>query len=408
MNSVQSNQRDYAFTLVEMLVVIAIIGILAALLLPALERAQARAQRIACVNGLRQIGLASHVFANDHGGKLPTQVSTNDGGSLEFVRAGYQIPGTFYFSFKDLRPLAGALVTPSLFACPVDLARWPATNFNLFSNTNLSYDVGIAADANDPRLMLAADRGLPTSGTNGYTLQHLPAPASPRWVGAHGRNGNILFADGHVELSSDAMVWSELAVAEDVVYPSVKGATVDTTGGAGGSASGGGGGTGGGGWGGKGGGGSSGTPLSNQSGLANQNAAPAQSNPSSQAVEANAIANRRDQTARARATNLQPARAAWANSSRRQNPPDSSGGADQTASSNTVPEKEVAATNAPGVNVSGPRADTTTMSPFDRELAEGLRDVMVGTYLLILFLMLLFAGYRIWCWSQNPRRKRRQ
>ena len=122
-----------------MLVVIAIIGILAALLLPVLEQAKARAKRVECVSDLTEFGVAFHLFANDHGGKFPTQVSTNDGGSMEFAAAAYQIPGAFYFAFKFVRPLAGALGTPKVCACPADLERPPATNFNQFSNSNLSY-----------------------------------------------------------------------------------------------------------------------------------------------------------------------------------------------------------------------------------------------------------------------------
>src|SRR3974390_227420 len=66
-----------AFTLVELLVVIAVIAILAALLLPALSRGRQHAQATSCLNNLRQWGLATQLFAGDNNDFLPKDGTPN-------------------------------------------------------------------------------------------------------------------------------------------------------------------------------------------------------------------------------------------------------------------------------------------------------------------------------------------
>jgi prepilin-type N-terminal cleavage/methylation domain-containing protein len=97
------------FTLMELLVVTAIIGILAALLLPVLNAAKVRAKRTNCLNNLKQINLGVHMYAYDHNNNLPSML---------------QRINPWADPLKLIRSYVGLNDVPSphdrLFACPAD------------------------------------------------------------------------------------------------------------------------------------------------------------------------------------------------------------------------------------------------------------------------------------------------
>src|ERR1041385_4057709 len=80
-----STKRNHAMTLIEVLVVIAILALIAAILLPALLHQSGRAMSIPCVNNIRQIGLSWRVWEGDNNDKYPMQVPETNGGTMEFI-----------------------------------------------------------------------------------------------------------------------------------------------------------------------------------------------------------------------------------------------------------------------------------------------------------------------------------
>ena len=113
--------------------------ILPAMLLPALAQAKAKAQRISCVNNMKQIGLSFRVWAIDNDGNYPFNLSTNKGGTMELSARGQD--GFDSSAVLIFQVMSNELSTPKILVCPADTKRQPALDFQSLLPANVSYQV---------------------------------------------------------------------------------------------------------------------------------------------------------------------------------------------------------------------------------------------------------------------------
>jgi competence protein ComGC len=197
------NQRNRGLTFVELLVIIAIVAFMAMLIYPGGQKAKARALRIQCGSNLKQVGLATRVWAGDHGDKYPWEVVGTNGGTVDF-RSGAN-------AWRHFEVMSNELSTPKVLFCPADSEPernragifTPVSNswdISFSSNSNISFFIGLDSNESDPQRLLSGDRNL-TNGTpirNG--ILELTTNNPTGWTAEmHKKVGNLLLSDGSIQ-----------------------------------------------------------------------------------------------------------------------------------------------------------------------------------------------------------------
>lgn len=181
-----------AFTLMEALVMLAVLAVLLAVVLPALSPARRRSGRTSCINNLQQVGAAFQIWAGDHNGRYPMDIPVREGGARELIAAG-NVAACF-------RAISNELAAPKFLVCPQDSRRQVAANFNCLNRLNLSYFIGFDATNSATPAALAGDDNLMLNGCRVASGVLNLGPNTFSWTPErHDGFGNVLQPDGTVQ-----------------------------------------------------------------------------------------------------------------------------------------------------------------------------------------------------------------
>jgi prepilin-type N-terminal cleavage/methylation domain-containing protein len=184
------------FTLIELLVVIGIIAILAALLMPALNKAREKAWQTSCLNNQRQMGTAFTMYCQDNRGMYPHLVHGADGAGVPggwIFFDGFPVPtgGNFIVQEGRIFPYVGS---EKVYQCPGDRS---GSNNSYAVNSDLKEAHSNDVDKPSERPMLL-EEGRANAKNNttddGYYLLSGNRPAN-----RHGKGNVFTYCDGHAD-----------------------------------------------------------------------------------------------------------------------------------------------------------------------------------------------------------------
>ena len=196
------SRADNGFTLIELLIVIAIIGILAAILFPAFSQAREGARRIVCVSNLRQIGMGLQMYAQDHAETLPGAASSDVANFGESTATGANVLDT----------LSRYTGSTQIFVCPSAYEAGGADAPTSMSDSNYMANAVIAgrslAALPTPDSIIFIQENLyrshyarlrPARNGTQYTQWHKADGGREQYSNTHLEGGVLLFGDGHVK-----------------------------------------------------------------------------------------------------------------------------------------------------------------------------------------------------------------